>query len=231
MCLGIAHSEVRNETEFREKKFFKSHPCVILCPLWVWNEFPKVFSFALWFGTKFLFFLSRNGSERKAKHFCLPRSGLEQNYEVLFYEIARNEIPSFSSSAEMACKGKINQNFRSVFCGIFFYSENGNPTSVHTSLNNHPRVSCVFLKKNFLCLSAVCPSMAFRVPPVAPSFLAHIFHASAQPITNIVRQIIKNIITNRTTLHSRFPIRHWFRSRENEPVAEIISHIFILFRS
>ncbi len=171
--------------------------------------------FRLMVRTKFqVFSLLQNCSERNSELFL--SSG----------EWLRTEFRAFSVPWNRRNSDGMNQNFRSVLRINFFFQKMATLTSVLATISWFVRV----LEKNFLCLSAVCPSMAFRVPPVALSLFAHIFHASAQPITNIVRQIIKNITTNRTTLRSRFPTS-LVRSRENEPVAEIISHIFILFRS
>jgi hypothetical protein len=66
----------------------------------VQNEFLKVFSFALWFGTKFqVFFSSAKWFKKEFQEFYyLPRKGTEQNYEVLsvflVYKMVRNGIPS-----------------------------------------------------------------------------------------------------------------------------------------
>ncbi len=100
VCLGIAHTKVRNGTEWNSvKKCFYSHPCVF-CPWMVRNEFPKVFSFASWFRTKFWVFFSSAqwfGKEFRSflsnvecfgtkisQFFSLLWNGLEWNSE-LFY--------------------------------------------------------------------------------------------------------------------------------------------------
>ncbi len=116
----------------------------------VWNGISAFLYFMEWFGTKLRssesFSLIWNGSERNSAHFYLPRNGWERNYEVpivfLFYEMVRNGSPSififhgmvrngilsfFRSAKQTEFRQNESTSACSVFCGINFFSENGNP--------------------------------------------------------------------------------------------------------
>jgi hypothetical protein len=73
-------------------------------PKIVWNGIPK-------------FFLSENGSEWNFKSFSLPRNGLERNSEVFLFRETGGILTELQSVS--SC---------SVFRGIIFLSENGNPS-------------------------------------------------------------------------------------------------------
>jgi hypothetical protein len=96
-CLGIAHSEVRNGMEFREKGYFKSHLSVCLC---TWTGLERV--------SKSFFFhlMVRN---KIPSDFSLLGNGSERNYKVpsvfLFNEMVRNEIMSIFIFRGMARNG------------------------------------------------------------------------------------------------------------------------------
>jgi hypothetical protein len=127
VCLGIAHSKIRNIMEFREKMFVKSHPSVSslslnilqriskrFLSLLVWNEITSAFLFCEMQQNSDHFYLPQNASEhnyelRNSEHSYLLRNGLKQNYEVLnvflFYEMVRNRIPSFYIFRGMARNG------------------------------------------------------------------------------------------------------------------------------
>ncbi len=63
------------------------------------------------------FSLPRNGSERNSDGFSLPRNGSERNSEVFLYR-KTGGIPTELRSVPTC----------SEFCGIIFWSENGNPS-------------------------------------------------------------------------------------------------------
>jgi hypothetical protein len=100
-------------------KFFSSEK-------WFGMEFRGFFSSEKWFGTEFWgFSLLRNGSEWNSEGFPLLRNGSERNSEVFLFRKTGGipmELPSFPSC--------------SVFRGIIFLSENGNPSTDGDSLTD-----------------------------------------------------------------------------------------------
>ncbi len=101
MCLGIAHSEVRNETEFGEKMFLNA----IHVLFFVLDEFGMSFQ---------RFFLSLNGSDEFSSVFS---STSERNSELFLSsgEWLRTEFRAFSVPRNRRNADGMNQNFRSVF--------------------------------------------------------------------------------------------------------------------
>jgi hypothetical protein len=98
-------------------KWFGTDFKVFLIQKWFRTEFQGFFSSEKWFGTEFRgFFLPRKGTEQNYEGFSLPKNGSEQNFLVfLFHKTGgiTTQLPSVPSC--------------SVFCGIIFLSENGNP--------------------------------------------------------------------------------------------------------
>jgi hypothetical protein len=83
----------------------------------VQNGIQRVFLIREWFGTEFRgFSLQRNGSERNSDGFSLPINGSERNSEVFLLR-ETGGIPTELPSV-LTC---------SIFRGIIFLSENGNP--------------------------------------------------------------------------------------------------------
>ncbi len=91
---NIAYSKVRNAAERKSAKkcFFKVIRVFFFVLEMVWKEFPKIFSFASWYGTKCrVFFSSAKWLGMNSEHFYLPLNGLGLNSEVpIFFSFLRN---------------------------------------------------------------------------------------------------------------------------------------------